>query len=208
MANRYIVHGTDRATGQPAHRTLEAESAGEAELIALELGMSVRSIELDDGEAEDEPLGDPLSGEPRSGGGRGRRKPETPVWSGTPSQWSNLPWFLACVLIIPIPVALWKYIQTRMTHIRITTQRLQIETGVFSRQLEEVELYRVKDTTLEQTLLQRLVGLGTVRLMTSDESSPVVLLKHLPQSREVREIVRTQVEAARRARGVRELDVA
>lgn len=202
---RYTVHGTDAATGQSVRRSIEAGSAGEAELIAQEEGLTVRTIELDDGG----PAAVGAAAAPAEARGEAHRAPrsEKPVWEGGPSQWSNIAWYAACVLILPIPIAVYKYLETRAVSIRVTSQRLQIETGILSRSLEEVELYRIKDTTLERSFLQRLVGLGTVRIMTSDESAQLVLLKHLPDARGVRETIRSQVEAVRRARGVREFDV-
>lgn len=203
---RYIVQGTDAVTGRSVRRTIEAGSAGEAEIIAQEEGLSVRSISLDDG-AADAPEARPAADDDRRGGVHRNPRNEKAIWEGGPSQWSNVGWFAACALILPIPVALYKYLATRSVSIRVTSQRLQIETGILSRALEEIELYRVKDTTLERSFLQRLVGLGTVRIITSDESAPLVLLKHLRDAKGVRETIRAQVEAVRRARGVREFDV-
>ena len=31
-------------------------------------------------------------------------------WTGTPSQWQNLGWFLSCLLLVPIPWAIWRWL--------------------------------------------------------------------------------------------------
>ena len=36
-------------------------------------------------------------------------------WTGTPSQMQNLGWFIACLLLVPIPWALWRWLVTRNT---------------------------------------------------------------------------------------------
>ena len=36
-------------------------------------------------------------------------------WTGHPSQWQNLGWFVLCLLLIPIPFAWWKWLETRNT---------------------------------------------------------------------------------------------
>ena len=50
-------------------------------------------------------------------------------WSGHPSQWRNFGWFLSCLLVIPIPVAFWKWLETRMTVYTLSDQRLKFTRG-------------------------------------------------------------------------------
>ena len=132
---------------------------------------------------------------------------EREVWSGTPSQWQNVGWWIASILIVPLPFALWNWLVIRNTRYVLTDQRLKIVRGVFNRTIEDIELYRIKETRLTQTFLQRLVKLGDVALGTSDVSSPTLRLASLPDAESVRDTLRGLVEARRDAKGVRELDV-
>ncbi len=132
---------------------------------------------------------------------------EHEVWSGTPSQWQNLGWWLGCLLVIPIPFAAWAWLATRSTRYVLSDQRLKITRGVFNRVIEDIELYRVKDTRLTQTFWQRMVGIGDVELGTSDQSSPVVRLASLPDAEAVRDRLRSLVEKRRDSKRVREVDV-
>lgn len=132
---------------------------------------------------------------------------ERTVWRGTPSQWGNILWFLACLLLIPIPFALWRWLDTRSTVYTLTDQRLTLRSGVLSRSTDDIELYRIKDTRLEQGVLQRLVGLGTIVLVTSDTSMPTLLLPNIAGAEAVREQIRLHVERRRDAKGVREMDL-
>jgi uncharacterized membrane protein YdbT with pleckstrin-like domain len=133
--------------------------------------------------------------------------PEAHVWQGTPSQWTNFVPFLLCVLIIPIPWAFYRWLKVRCTKFTLSTQRLRIETGILSKQFDDLEIYRVKDITLTQPFIQRIVGLGTVQLTTSDVSHPQITLAAIPDPQEVRDLIRDTVEKMRRERGVRELDI-
>jgi uncharacterized membrane protein YdbT with pleckstrin-like domain len=132
---------------------------------------------------------------------------EREVWGGTPSQWRNLWAWVACVLVVPIPWALWRALVTRNTRYSLTDQRLKTTRGVFNRVTDDVELYRVKDTHFQQTLWQRLVGIGDVVLTTSDATTPIVVLASIRDPEAVREQVRALVEQRRDAKRVRELDV-
>jgi uncharacterized membrane protein YdbT with pleckstrin-like domain len=127
-------------------------------------------------------------------------------WVGRSSQLKNFGWFLACLLVIPIPIAIWRWLETRTQVYTLTNQRLKTTRGIFSKVTEDLELYRVRDTRLQQTFWQRLFGLGEVVLNTTDASTPDVHLRWLPQAEALRERLRVLVEARRDEKGVRTLE--
>ena len=127
-------------------------------------------------------------------------------WSGHPSQWQNLWWFVACVLLVPIPWAFWRWLETRNTIYTLTDQRLRFTRGVFTRTTEDLELYRVRDSRFEQDFAERLLGLGQIVLFTTDETSPEIRISFIRGADAVREKIRTLVEARRDAKRVRYLD--
>ncbi|KFN43862.1 PH domain-containing protein [Arenimonas oryziterrae] len=128
-------------------------------------------------------------------------------WTGHPSQWQNAWWFLACVLLLPIPVAIWKWLVTRSTVYTLTDQRLKFTRGVLSKTTEDLELYRVRDTKFQQNFFERLFDLGEIQLYTTDASTPVISLPFIPDADGVRERIRALVEARRDAKRVRSLDI-
>jgi uncharacterized membrane protein YdbT with pleckstrin-like domain len=127
-------------------------------------------------------------------------------WSGHPSQWQNLGWFASCLLVLPIPVAFWKWLETRSTVYTLTDQRLKFTRGVLTKTTEDLELYRVRDTKFEQGLFERMLGLGRIHLYTTDETSPSIVLPYISAAESVREKIRGLVEARRDAKRVRYLD--
>jgi membrane protein YdbS with pleckstrin-like domain len=135
---------------------------------------------------------------------------EEVVWQGRPSQIINLPAFLLCtllcILVVPIFVALWKWLVVRCTNYELTSERLRMGSGVLSRVHDELELYRVKDSRYEQPFLLRIFGLGNVVLSTSDRTHPTIELRAVRDGRDVREKLRAQVEKLRARKGVREVD--
>ena len=139
---------------------------------------------------------------------------ETTIWTGRPSQIANLGVFvwcaLLCWLVIPIFVALWRYLLVRMLRYELSSQRFRVTSGVLSRRTDDLELFRVKDTTFTQTLFQRLFGLATIVMATSDESSPVAVIASIPacRAKELREQIRNLVEDLRDRKRVREVDYA
>jgi len=127
-------------------------------------------------------------------------------WSGTPSQWRNAGWFALCLLLLPIPWALWKWLETRSTRYTLTDQRLKFTRGIFTKTTEDLELYRVRDTRFQQSLFERMFGLGEIVLFTTDATSQQLSLPFIRDAEVVREKLRGLVEARRDAKRVRYLD--
>jgi len=90
----------------------------------------------------------------------------------------------------------------------LTSQRLRKTSGIFNKKLDELELYRVKDSTLEQPLLLRMFGLGNINVVSSDATMPLVLINAVPGAYDMREKLRVAVEAERDRKRVREVDYA
>ena len=133
------------------------------------------------------------------------------VWRGTSSQWKNFGVYLLCGLfcwlIVPVFFALAYYLQTRCKVFELTTQRLKITSGVFTKVTETLELYRVKDIETRQPFFSQLVGIENVQMNTSDASSPFVLIEAVPSSVGFADKLRNQVEIIRQQKRVREVDI-
>ena len=136
---------------------------------------------------------------------------EETVWRGTSSQLKNLGIFilcgLFCWLIVPIFIALARYLQTKNKIYELTTERLKITEGVFSKVTETLELYRVKDIEVHQPFVYRTLGLENIHVQTSDLSSPSILIDAIPGVVTLGDKMRNHVEAVRQLKGVREIDV-
>jgi uncharacterized membrane protein YdbT with pleckstrin-like domain len=137
--------------------------------------------------------------------------PEEIVWRGTSSQWKNLGLYVLCALfcwlIVPIFIALARYLQTKNKIYELTTERLKITQGVFSKLTDTLELYRVKDLETQQPFLSRLVGIENVQINTSDQTTPFIFVEAIPSSVNFGDKLRNQVEAVRMQKRVREIDI-
>ncbi|MFZ9051298.1 MAG: PH domain-containing protein [Steroidobacteraceae bacterium] len=135
---------------------------------------------------------------------------EREVWFGSPSQVLNLGTFILMGLffwlVIPLFIILWKWLVIKTTKYEITTERVRTRRGVFNKETEELELYRVRDYRLEQPFFLRIFSLGNIILQTSDRSHPDMVLRAIPNGERLREELRTHVEACRLAKRVREID--
>ena len=114
---------------------------------------------------------------------------------------------LFCWLIVPIFIAIARYLQTKNKVYELTTERLKISEGVFSKVTDTLELYRVKDIETRQPFFYRTVGVENVQMNTSDTSSPFVFIEAIPSTVALADKIRNQVEAIRTQKGVREIDI-
>ena len=89
------------------------------------------------------------------------------------------------------------------TRYTLTPSKLLIETGVFRKKEEETRLYRITDVSLISGFGERLFGLGTVQLLSSDTSTPAIKLVHIRKSKAVKEVISQSIENSRRENGVR-----
>jgi uncharacterized membrane protein YdbT with pleckstrin-like domain len=150
---------------------------------------------------------------------------ETTLWKTSPSQWLNLGPFAAALVIaiglaggafffppawiglaVPVAYAAWRYLVVRCQVFELTTQRLRITTGVINQKIDEIELYRVKDSLMLRPWWMRLTGLTAIAMQTSDRSIPHVLIPAVRMGAELREQLRQHVEAQRDTKRVREMD--
>jgi uncharacterized membrane protein YdbT with pleckstrin-like domain len=133
------------------------------------------------------------------------------VWSGSPSQIINLPVYVVCTLlfwlVVPIFFAVWKWLVVHNIRYELTSERLRVRRGVLNKELDEIELYRVRDYRLEQPFFLRIFSLGNVTITSTDVSNPIVTLRAVSDSERVRERVRHSVEECRTQKRVRAIDM-
>ena len=93
------------------------------------------------------------------------------------------------------------------TKYKLTTDRIFCESGFLNIHEEEILLYRVRDLELKLSLGQRIFGVGSVLIHSSDKTNPSLELKNVKNPRDVKEMIYQQVEACKAARRVRPLEV-
>lgn len=93
------------------------------------------------------------------------------------------------------------------TRYSLSEDRLFCETGFLNIKADEVLLYRVRDLELTISLGQRIFGVGTVCVHSSDQSIPHLDLKNVKHPREVKELIHQKVEKAKNDRRMKSMEV-
>ena len=89
------------------------------------------------------------------------------------------------------------------TRYSLSEDRLFLETGLLSTHCEEILLYRVRDISMKISLGQRIFGVGTVTIQSSDKSCPILELRNIKHPREAKEVIHQAVEQMKIQRRMR-----
>ncbi|MBR7095810.1 MAG: PH domain-containing protein [Clostridia bacterium] len=93
------------------------------------------------------------------------------------------------------------------TRYSLSEDRIFLEKGFLNINADEVLLYRVRDLELNLKLTQRIFGVGTVWVPSSDQSTPHLELKNVKKPREVKEMIHRAVEEAKEKRSMRTMEI-
>lgn len=89
------------------------------------------------------------------------------------------------------------------TKYSISENRIFREKGLLNLSEEEVLLYRVRDIDLQRSLGQRIFGVGTVCIHSSDKTTPILELQNVKDAKSVKELLFQKVEDAKKERRMR-----
>jgi uncharacterized membrane protein YdbT with pleckstrin-like domain len=109
-------------------------------------------------------------------------------------------------LLLPALYVLWRFLDVRTRVFELTNERLRVTRGVINQKIDEIELYRVKDSQTIRPWWMRLTGLSSIHLETSDRTMPHLVIPAIAGGDKLRELLRTQVERERDRKRVRETD--
>ena len=121
--------------------------------------------------------------------------------------WGAWPLLLTGLAVV---IVLVKWIENMSFKYEVTAERLIVRRGIVFKSIDEVELYRIKDVRMDFSLLNQWAGIGTICLTSSDETTRTgeLVMRHIDNAQVRREEFRRLVDAARRERGVLEIDMA
>ena len=174
--------------------------------------------------------GEMLSGAPSALSPKGEETrapdsgPEEVIFDGTPSQLVNtgyyavclagaviaflllfkggwlalLGWALLCMVLV---VAASKWLTVHFTKYRVTTHRIEIQTGWLARRINHVDMFRVRDVNFRRGFVDALFGLSTVEIFSSDISAPRVIIHGVRCGQAIYDVVKRESVAADRRRG-------
>ena len=97
--------------------------------------------------------------------------------------------------ILGMPISFTRY--------ALSEDRLFLRRGFLNVRHDEIVLYRVRDLRISVALWQRIFGVGSVTVVSTDKSIPELTLKNIRQPNEVKELIHEHVEKMKIERRMR-----
>lgn len=108
----------------------------------------------------------------------------------------------AGIAIVSLLYWVYKWLDLINKVYRITNDRIELEEGIFSKSIENIDMWRVQDLAFNQSLIQRILGLGRIHILSSDKSKPLMPVGPIYNAKDLyNKLKKAQLEADRR-RGV------
>ncbi|HBS45463.1 MAG TPA: hypothetical protein DEA91_15145 [Paenibacillus sp.] len=84
-------------------------------------------------------------------------------------------------------------VRLNTTTYTITNQRIMVKTGLIGKNVEEIELLRVRDLSVAQSIMDRMLGIGTLTVFSDDASAPQLLFRKIHDAQTVKDVLRKAV---------------
>ncbi len=97
---------------------------------------------------------------------------------------------------------IWCGLPWTFTVYSMSEDRLFIDKGFFTKSQDEIRLYRILDVSLKRTLGQRIFGMGTIHICSSDKTMKDFDIINIKNSQEIKEMISECVEAQREKKRV------
>jgi membrane protein YdbS with pleckstrin-like domain len=116
-------------------------------------------------------------------------------------------WWVDLLLIATgVGMALMPALLVKRFRYRITNYRIDFEHGLLSKHIDTLELWHVDDLGLRQSLLDRILGVGTIKVISDDRTTPSLLLRSVRSPRPLFEQLKQRIISVKRQRGVIKMD--
>ena len=78
---------------------------------------------------------------------------------------------------------------------------------MLAKRIDTLELWHVEDITFNQSMMDRLMRVGTITIISNDDTTPRLALHSVPNPRPLFEALKQRVIAVKRQRGVIKMDL-
>jgi len=122
-------------------------------------------------------------------------------WLQTVGVYIGLPLLLAASLMCG-----YIFLSLRCLRYKITTRLIERERGIIVKRVDRLDLSRVKDVQLVQNLIERMLRIGTIEILSSDRTDPLMRLEAIPKPRPIYEKLSDTVIKISQKRGIIAMD--
>ncbi len=100
----------------------------------------------------------------------------------------------------------WPILLAMTKRYRVTNYRIDYERGILRKDIDTLELWHVEDIKFHQTMVDRVLGIGTITIQSHDPTTPNLAMRALPNARHLFDQLKQRIIAVKRQRGVVKMD--
>lgn len=115
-------------------------------------------------------------------------------------------WWLLILTIIYAAFSFYKFHFLLSFSYKVTNEQIIIQYGVFGKAINFIELYRVKDISIQQTFLDRIFNLANITIVSFDAAEPMLIMKGIKNVPEFPGFLREIINLSRRKHNVFSLE--
>lgn len=110
------------------------------------------------------------------------------------------------MVILGVVFFIVPWAMTKAIRYKISNYRLNYERGFLSKDISTIELWHVEDISFHQSLIDRMLGIGSIRVISHDQNMPNLTMRGIPDARKVFDELQQRIIAVKRQAGVLKLD--
>ena len=108
--------------------------------------------------------------------------------------------------IMTLLMVILRAAQLKSIYYEVSPDRIEYGRGIFSRKIDNLDMFRVVDLKLHRSLLDCITGVGSVTLVTKDDTDPLFELEKVANPKELYDVLKKASLDADRKQGVVHLD--
>ena len=101
---------------------------------------------------------------------------------------------IAVVCLLALPLVLVPVLRWRTTHYVVTSHRVMVRRGILAKEGKDITLSKITDVSFQQSLLDRIIRSGTLRIESAGDS-PDEVLHNIPRSDQVQQLLNRLIDA-------------
>jgi len=106
------------------------------------------------------------------------------------------------LIIFTMLLILCRMIKLKTIFYQVSADRIEYSRGIFNKQVDNIDMFRVVDLKLRRSLIDRILGIGSIELITNDKTNPTFEFEKIRNCRKLYDIVKKVSLEADAARGV------
>jgi uncharacterized membrane protein YdbT with pleckstrin-like domain len=105
-----------------------------------------------------------------------------------------------------ILILFYKIMKLKMTYYEVVADRIEWSRGILDRRVDNIDMFRVVDLKMRRSIIDCILGIGTVALITTDKTDPEFVFEKVRYSRDLYDIIKKASLEADRRTGVVHLE--